>query len=56
MTKTSMKATDALEEAQRIAFASFVFQVFKCLKKVGLTIKEDKALGEYHTMFTFSKS
>lgn len=30
--------------------------VLEVAEKAGLTIKEDKALGEYHTMFTFSKS
>jgi hypothetical protein len=31
-------------------------EILEVAKKAGLTVKEDKALGEYHTMFTFSKS
>lgn len=36
MTKTSMRAIDALEEAQRIAFAPFVFQAVVSLRKLGV--------------------
>lgn len=31
-------------------------EILYVAKNAGLTIKEDRALGEYHTMFTFSKS
>lgn len=36
MTKTSIRAIDALEEAQRIAFAPFVFQAVISLRKLGV--------------------